>query len=60
MALITIGGIAVLYFTIFDKPWALKPGDDAPMLSKAVAIVTAGMWTGVVIYGRLLPYLEGG
>lgn len=60
MALIAIGGCAMLYFTIFDKPWALKPGDDAPIFSKVVAGATVAMWTGVVIYGRLLPYLEGG
>ncbi len=60
MALITIGGIAVIYFTVFDRPWALKPGDEAPLTSKLVAAATAAMWTGVIIYGRLLPYLEGG
>ena len=60
MALIAIGGIAILYFTLFDKPWGLKSGDDAPTVSKLVAAATAAMWTGVVIYGRLLPYLEGG
>jgi hypothetical protein len=59
MALIVIGGIAVLYFTIFDKPWELKPGDSAAMPAKVVAAATVLMWSGVVIYGRLLPYLEG-
>lgn len=60
MALIAIGGVAILYFTIFDRPWALKAGESAPLTSKVVAAATAAMWTGVVIYGRLLPYLEGG
>ena len=60
MALIAIGGIAILYFTVFDRPWGLKSGDDAPMVSKVVAAATAAMWAGVIIYGRLLPYLEGG
>lgn len=59
MALIVIGGIAVLYFTIFDKPWALKPGDKAPLAAKLVAAVTLLAWAGVITYGRLLPYLEG-
>jgi len=59
MALIVIGGTAVLYFTIFDRPWALKPGDDAPVTAKLVAAATVLMWGGVIIYGRLLPYLEG-
>lgn len=60
MALIVIGGVAVLYFTMFSKPWELKPGDKAPLTAKAVALVTVVLWTGVIIYGRLLPYLEGG
>ena len=60
MALIVIGGLCILYFTVFDRPWALKPGDDAPVLSKVVAGVTVLLWTTVLVYGRLLPYLEGG
>jgi hypothetical protein len=60
MALIAIGGTAVLYFTIFDRPWKLKPGADAGVSSKVVAAATVLMWSGVIIYGRLLPYLEGG
>jgi hypothetical protein len=59
MGLIVIGGIAVLYFTIVDKPWELKPGDDAPIAAKFVALATVLAWSGVLIYGRLLPYLEG-
>jgi hypothetical protein len=60
MTLIVIGGLAVLYFTIYDRPWALKPGDDAPLLSKAVAAAMVLLWTGVLIYGRWLPYGAGG
>ena len=59
MALIVIGGVAVLYFTIFEKPWELKPGDNAPLTAKVMAVATVLMWSGVLIYGRLLPYLEG-
>jgi hypothetical protein len=59
MALIFIGGVAVLYFTMFEKPWELKPGDNAPLTAKVMAIATVLMWSGVIIYGRLLPYLEG-
>ena len=29
LALILLAGINVLYFTVFDTPWTLKPGDDA-------------------------------
>ncbi|HEY7672181.1 MAG TPA: hypothetical protein VIC71_08185 [Gammaproteobacteria bacterium] len=59
MALIVIGGVCVLYFTIFEKPWALKAGEDAPLMAKVMAVATVLMWAGVITYGRLLPYLEG-
>ena len=54
------GGLAILYFTVFDKPWGLKPGDRAPLTPKLVAAATAFSWGAVIVYGRLLPYLEGG
>ncbi len=58
---LVIGGVAIIYFTIFDDVWALRAGDDAPMLSKVMAYVTILSWAGVIIFGRLLPYYgEGG
>jgi hypothetical protein len=57
MALIVVGGVAALYFTIFGRLWGLGAGDDAPMAAKAVAVVTVLIWSGVIAYGRLLPYL---
>ena len=58
MALIVVGGVAALYFTIFERLWELGAGDDAPIAAKAVAVVTVLIWSGVIAYGRLLPYLE--
>jgi predicted small integral membrane protein len=55
-----IGGIAIIYFTIFDDAWSLKAGDDAPLLSKAMAVVTIGSWAAVLVFGRLLPYYGDG
>ncbi len=55
-----IGGVAIIYFTIFDEVWALKAGDDATMLSKAMATITILSWAGVLIFGRLLPYYGDG
>ena len=60
IALIVIGGVCVLYFTTFDRPWNVKKGDDGPVQAKAVAALTLVLWAGVIVYGRLLPYLEGG
>lgn len=59
MALISMGGVAILYFTIFDHPWSLKAGDNAAPITKLIAATTILLWAGVLIYGRLLPYLEG-
>ena len=58
IALIVVGGVAALYFTIFDRLWELGPGDDAPMAAKAVAVTTVLIWSGVIAFGRLLPYLK--
>jgi hypothetical protein len=60
MGLIVIGGTALLYFTMFERPWELKRDDVAPMTAKLVAAATVLMWSGVIVYGRLLPYLAGG
>jgi hypothetical protein len=55
---IVIGAIAMLYFSLSDKLWAVKAGDDAPVIAKMVAAVTLVSWTLVVILGRILPYTE--
>ncbi|MFL2546815.1 MAG: hypothetical protein ACJ0SL_05570 [Candidatus Rariloculaceae bacterium] len=55
-----IGGVAIIYFTIFDDAWSLKAGDDASLLSKAIAAVTIGSWAAVLVFGRLLPYYGDG
>ncbi|HSH75258.1 MAG TPA: hypothetical protein VLA09_06225 [Longimicrobiales bacterium] len=59
LALIVIGGVGLLYFTLVDETWSLGDGDDAPMRAKVVAAAILLLWSGVIVYGRLLPYLEG-
>jgi uncharacterized membrane protein len=54
---ITIGAIAVLYFSLSEQLWNVKAGEDAPMSAKWVAALVLLSWTGVVIGGRLLPYV---
>jgi uncharacterized membrane protein len=54
---ITIGAIAVLYFSVSEPLWNVKAGEDAPMSAKWVAALVLLSWTGVVIGGRLLPYV---
>jgi hypothetical protein len=57
LALILLAGINVLYFTVFDAPWALKPGDDAPFTAKFAAASAIILVVGVMYFGRMLPFL---
>lgn len=57
MVFITIGAIAVLYFSLSGRLWSVKPGEDAPAASKWVAAVVLLAWAGVIVFGRMLPYL---
>src|ERR1700730_16972562 len=57
VALIPIGAIAVLYFSVSDRLWSVKAGEDAPAGAKWVAAVVLLAWAGVIVCGRMLPYL---
>ncbi len=57
IALIMIGAIAVVYFSLSDRLWNVKAGEDAPAAAKWVAAVVLLAWGGVIVFGRLLPYL---
>ena len=57
IALITIGAIAVLYFSLSNRVWNLKPGEDAPVAAKLVAVFVLLAWTGVLVGGRMLAFL---
>jgi len=54
---ITIGAIAVLYFSVAEKLWTIKAGEEAPMSAKWVAALVLISWAGVIMGGRLLPYV---
>jgi uncharacterized membrane protein len=57
IVLIPLGGIAVLYLSLSEELWKVKAGEDAPMSAKWVATVVLLSWAGVIICGRLLPYV---
>ncbi len=46
-----------LYFTVWDKAWALAPGADAAPLSKVMAASALVLWVGVMYYGSMLPFI---
>ena len=57
IAFIPIGATAVLYFSLSDRLWKVKSGEDAPASAKWVAAVVLLAWAGVIVCGRMLPYL---
>ena len=57
IAFLSIGAIAVLYFSLSDRLWNVKAGEDAPVAAKWVAAIVLLAWAGVIVFGRLLPYL---
>jgi hypothetical protein len=57
MALIPIAVMAILYFSVSDAVWNVKAGEDAPLSAKWVASLVLLSWTGVIMGGRLLPYV---
>lgn len=57
IAFIVIGAVAVLYFSVSDRLWNVKAGEDAPPAAKWVAAAVLLAWAGVIVCGRLLPYL---
>jgi uncharacterized membrane protein len=57
IAFLTIGALAVLYFSVSEQLWKVKAGEDAPMAAKWVAALVLISWAGVIMGGRLLPYI---
>lgn len=57
LILMMVAGINVVYFTLFDEPWNLGPGDDAPFLAKTIAATALILVVGVLYCGRMLPFL---
>ena len=55
-----VGGLAIVYFTIFDDIWDVKSDQDAPPRAKAMAALTMVSWACVLVFGRLLPYYGDG
>jgi uncharacterized membrane protein len=56
--MLILAGITVIYFTVFDEPWAVKPESDAPFTAKLVALSTTCLLLGTMYFGRMLPFLR--
>ena len=57
MALVVLGAVNVLYFMLFDAPWRVGEGDDAPAATKVVAASAIAIWVAVLFCGHMLPFL---
>jgi len=59
MIFILLAALNVVYFTIFEEPWQLGPGEDAPLHAKLIAAVSLFLVVGIMFWGRMLPFLGG-
>jgi hypothetical protein len=57
MILVMLSGVNAIYFTLFDEPWALQAGDDAPLKLKVIAASAVAIWIGVMFCGLMLPFI---
>lgn len=62
MLLVLLAGLNALWFYWKINPvmqsWG--PHDDTPPLAKVIAFVSLATWTGVLLLGRLIPYIGTG
>jgi uncharacterized membrane protein len=54
---IVLAGINVLYFMMVDETWNVGPEDNAPLRAKIAAAAAIFLWTGILYYGHMLPFL---
>ncbi len=62
MILVLLAGLNVLLFALKINPQIgnCDPHGDTTVLAKAVAWASLGIWTGVLLLGRLIPYIGTG
>lgn len=62
MVLVLLAGLNALYFTFKLQPtWGeWDQYGDAPTIARVVGGASLLLWTGVIIFGRLIPYLGTG
>lgn len=62
MLLVVMAGLNLLWFYWKISP-AMRTWDahgDTPALAKIIAFISIGIWTGVLLLGRLIPYIGTG
>ena len=54
---LVIAGLNLLYLTVFEGPWHVEAGQNAPMRVKVAGASAILAWMGVMYFGRMLPFL---
>jgi hypothetical protein len=54
---VMLAGLNAVYFTVVEEPWALGPGEDAPLTAKFAAASAVVLWVAVMYCGSMLPFL---
>jgi hypothetical protein len=57
MGLVMLAGLNAVYFTVFEEPWKIGRGEDAPMTAKFAAASAMILWVAVMYCGSMLPFL---
>jgi hypothetical protein len=52
-----VAGLNLLYVTVFEGPWHVEAGDNAPLRVKAAGASAIVAWIGVMYFGRMLPFI---
>ena len=62
MLLILIAGLNALWFALKISPVIMNwdPYGDTPFLAKLIAYISLISWVGVLLLGRLIPYVGSG
>jgi len=60
--LIFLAGLNALWFylTIYKEMHSWQPHGDTPALAKVIGCASLAVWFGVLIFGRLIPYVGTG
>jgi len=62
MVLLLLAGLNFLFYKVKVEHMLadIGPGQDTPAIAKVVGAASLVLWTGVLTYGRLIPYLGTG
>lgn len=60
MLLIVLGGVNAMWFQFVEAPKikSLPPGAPTTLTVKFIAALSLVLWIGVIVMGRMIPYLE--